>query len=239
MTVKHKRSLGVCYYPEHWPQKMWAKDAARMKELGLTWVRIGEFSWSQVEPRPNQFEFDWLDEAIQTLGMAGLKVVLGTPTATPPRWMLDRHPDMLALDQQGRPRKFGSRRHYCFSHTDFRGEAARITRIFAERYGENPYICAWQTDNEYGCHDTVISYSQVAREAFIDWLAQRYQSINALNSSWGNDFWSMNYDDFTQIDLPNLTVTEANPAHQLAFRRFSSDQVLLFNRKHVNIQKRP
>ena len=67
MTVKHKRSLGVCYYPEHWPQKMWAKDAARMKELGLTWVRIGEFSWSQVEPRPNQFEFDWLDEAIQTL----------------------------------------------------------------------------------------------------------------------------------------------------------------------------
>ena len=235
MTVKHKRSLGVCYYPEHWPQKMWAKDAARMKKLGLTWVRIGEFAWSQVEPRPNQFEFDWLDEAIQTLGTAGLKVVLGTPTATPPRWMLDRHPDMLALDQQGRPRKFGSRRHYCFSHTDFRGEAARITRIFAERYGENPYICAWQTDNEYGCHDTVISYSQVAREAFIDWLAQRYQSINALNNSWGNDFWSMNYDDFTQIDLPNLTVTEANPAHQLAFRRFSSDQVLLFNRKQVDI----
>ena len=60
MTVKQKRSLGVCYYPEHWPQKMWAKDAARMKELGLTWVRIGEFSWSQVGPRPNQFEFDCL-----------------------------------------------------------------------------------------------------------------------------------------------------------------------------------
>ena len=140
MTVKHKRSLGVCYYPEHWPQKMWAKDAARMKKLGLTWVRIGEFAWSQVEPRPNQFEFDWLDDAIQTLGAAGLKVILGTPTATPPRWMLDRHPDMLALDQQGRPRKFGSRRHYCFSHNDFRDEAARITKIFAERYGANPYI---------------------------------------------------------------------------------------------------
>ncbi|MEM9199716.1 MAG: alpha-amylase family protein, partial [Pseudomonadota bacterium] len=60
--------------------------------------------------------------------------------------------------------------------------------------------------------------------------AQRYQSIDALNRAWGNVFWSMDYAGFDQIDLPNLTVTEANPAHALAFRRFSSDQVVAFNR---------
>ncbi len=108
--------LGVCYYPEHWPQSMWAEDAARMAEAGLRWVRIGEFGWSRMEPEPGRLTFDWLDQAIETLGAAGLKVVLGTPTATPPRWMLDRHPDMLAVDENGQPRKFGSRRHYCFSH---------------------------------------------------------------------------------------------------------------------------
>ena len=72
-----------------------------MAETGLTWVRIGEFAWSRLEPKPRQYAFEWLDEAIAIL-QSGLKVVLGTPTATPPRWMIDRHPDMLAVDKEGR-----------------------------------------------------------------------------------------------------------------------------------------
>ena len=43
--------LGTCYYPEHWPREMWEKDASRMVELGLSWVRIGEFCWSRIEPK--------------------------------------------------------------------------------------------------------------------------------------------------------------------------------------------
>jgi beta-galactosidase len=226
-----KRTLGTCYYPEHWPEETWAEDAARMAALGLTWVRIGEFAWSRLEPAPGDLRFDWLDRAIATLKQAGLKVVLGTPTATPPRWMLDRHPDMLAVDAEGRPRGFGSRRHYCFSHTGYRDEAVRITRLLAERYGAE--VDAWQTDNEYGCHDTTISYSDAARDAFRDWLRAAYGSIDALNAAWGNVFWSMEYSDFDQIGLPNLTVTEPNPAHALAFRRFSSDQVAAFNAAQV------
>jgi beta-galactosidase len=225
-----KRTLGVCYYPEHWDEAIWAEDAARMAETGITWVRIGEFAWSRMEPQPGRMEWDWLDRAIDTLGRHGLKVVLGTPTATPPRWMVDKHPDMLAVDAEGRPRKFGSRRHYCFSHKGYREESRRITRAMAERYGRNPHVAAWQTDNEYACHDTVLSYSEAARHGFRDWLAQRYQSVQALNRAWGNVFWSMDYDSFDQIDLPNLTVTEPNHPHQLAFRRYSSDMVVEFNR---------
>ncbi len=225
-----KRTLGVCYYPEHWPQDHWAADAARMVDAGLSWVRIGEFAWSRLEPVPGDLQLEWLDKAIHTLGAAGLRVVLGTPTATPPRWMLDRHPDMLPVDAQGRARAFGSRRHYCFSHMGYRDESRRITRLLAERYGAHPNVAAWQTDNEYACHGTTLSYSDAARRGFRDWLAQRYQSPQALNRAWGNVFWSMEYDSFEQIDLPNLTVTEANHPHQLAFRRYSSDQVVAFNR---------
>ena len=29
--------------------------------------------------------------------------ISAAPTAAPPRWMVDRHPDMLALDAEGRP----------------------------------------------------------------------------------------------------------------------------------------
>ncbi|QFT67317.1 Beta-galactosidase [Labrenzia sp. THAF35] len=230
-----KRTLGTCYYPEHWPEEIWEADARRMAETGLTWIRIGEFAWSRLEPRPGDLHFEWLDRAIETLGRAGLKVVLGTPTATPPRWVIDKHPDMVAVDANGNPRKFGSRRHYCFSHEGFRQESDRIVKLVAERYGNNPHVAAWQTDNEYGCHDTILSYSEAARKAFRVWLKQRYGSIEALNRAWGNVFWSMEYLSFDEIDLPNLTVTEPNPSHTLAFRRFSSDQVVTFNKRQVDI----
>lgn len=228
-----KRTLGVCYYPEHWPEEVWANDARRMVDAGLSWVRIGEFAWSRLEPQPERFDWGWLDRAIEILGQAGLKIILGTPTATPPRWMLDRHPDMLAMDEEGRPRGFGSRRHYCFSHQGYRAESRRITRLLAERYGANEHIQAWQTDNEYACHDTTRSYSPAATEGFRNWLSQKYQSPDALNRAWGNVFWSMEYDDFADIALPNLTVTEPNHPHVLDFYRYSSDMVAEFNRDQV------
>jgi beta-galactosidase len=100
-------------------------------------------------------------------------------------------PDMLAVDENGHVRGFGSRRHYCFSHEEYRKECARITTQFAKRYGNHPALIAWQTDNEYGCHDTVISFSDAALKGFRNWLAQKYQSPDAMNRAWGNVFWSM------------------------------------------------
>jgi beta-galactosidase len=227
--------LGVCYYPEHWPEDWWADDARRMAEMGLTRVRIGEFAWSRIEPEPGRFDWGWLDRAVEVLHAAGLGIIMGTPTATPPKWLVDQMPDMVAIDAHGRPRGFGSRRHYCFSHEGYRAEAARITRAMAERYGSHPAIVAWQTDNEYGCHDTVVSYSSAALRGFQAWLAQKYRTISALNIAWGAVFWSMEFRDFSEVSLPNLTVTEPNPAHVLDFRRYSSDQVVAFNRVQVDI----
>lgn len=206
-----------------------------MKEIGLSFVRIGEFAWRRLEPRPGIYDFDWLRRAIDTLHGAGLNIVLGTPTATPPKWLVDRMPDMLALDPQGRPRKFGSRRHYCFSHEGYARECERIVERLAETFGAHPGVAAWQTDNEYGCHDTVESYSAAALCAFRKWCAAKYGSIETLNQAWGNVFWSMELASFDEIELPNLTVTEANPSHRLDFQRFSSDQVVAFNRRQTEI----
>lgn len=227
--------LGVCYYPEHWPEAMWAEDAARMADLGLSWVRIGEFAWSRIEPDSGRFQWDWLDRAIETLAAAGLKIVMCTPTATPPKWLVDANPDMLAVDARGAPRRFGSRRHYCFSSASYRAEAARITRAVAERYGKHAAVQAWQTDNEYDCHDTTLSFSGNARVAFRQWLRDRYRTVADLNRAWGTVFWSQEYRTFEEVDPPFQTVTEANPSHRLDYRRFSSDQVISFNRLQCDI----
>jgi beta-galactosidase len=159
--------------------------------------------------------------------------VLGTPTATPPRWMLDRHPDMLAVTPRGGRAASAPAGTTASRHDGATGRSPSHHRIAGRPLRAHPGLGAWQTDNEYGCHDTVLSYSDAARDAFRDWLAQRYQSADALNRAWGNVFWSMEYDSFDEIDLPNLTVTEPNPAHALDFRRFSSDQVARFNAGQV------
>ena len=190
MTKKFP-TLGVCYYPEHWPTENWPQDAARMVSCGITMVRIAEFAWSRIEPVRGRFDFEWLDQAMDVLADAGLQIIMCTPTATPPKWLVDEMPDMVAIDALGNPRKWGSRRHYDFSHAGYRTECARIVEILGKRYGDHRAVIAWQIDNEYGCHDTTLSYSRSALTGFQNWLAQKYQSPDALNRAWGSAFWSM------------------------------------------------
>jgi len=227
--------LGVCYYPEHWPEAMWKDDAARMKALGIDRVRIAEFAWSRIEPSPGEYNWAWLDRAIDVLADAGLKVVMCTPTATPPKWLIDRHPDILPVGADGRPRAFGSRRHYDFSSPSYFEASQKICTAVAERYGKHPAVAFWQTDNEFGCHNTVVSYSPAALQRFRGWLKHRYGTIDALNTAWGTVFWSMEFRSFDEIDLPVGTVTEAHPTHRLDYRRFASDEVVRYNRMQTEI----
>jgi Beta-galactosidase len=145
--------LGVCYYPEHWPQDLWISDAENMVKTGIKWVRIAEFAWSHIEKSPNNFDFEWLDNIVDILGKARLKIVMCTPTATPPKWLVDQMPDMVAVDSNGQPRKFGFPSALFIFSFRYLEQSKRITEIIAQRYGDNPYVQAWQTDNEYGCHE--------------------------------------------------------------------------------------
>ena len=228
-------ALGVCYYPEHWIESRWPEDLQRMHDLGIRFVRVGEFAWSRFEPEPESYDFAWLERFLNLVNEAGLAAVVGTPTASPPKWLVDSMPDMIALDKNGLPRAFGSRRHYCFSHQGYRVKCQQIVTQLAKAVGNHPAVHAWQVDNEYGCHDTAISFSPAVRIRFRQWLRERYESITSLNEAWRNVFWSMEYRHFDEIELPNRTPTDPNPAHALDFRRFSSDMVREFQRLQVDI----
>jgi beta-galactosidase len=45
----------------------------------------------------------------------------------------------------------------------------------------------------------------------------------------------MEISEFSEVELPNLTVTEANPAHVMDFRRYASDMVVRFNKAQADI----
>ncbi len=227
--------LGVCDYPEHVPADRFKPYAKMQHDLGLHYVRIGEFAWSRMEPQPGKFSWNWLDEALESSLQQNINVVLCTPTATPPAWLIRQHPEILAVDANGKVREFGSRRHYDFASSVYKDQARRITQTLALRYGRHAAVVGWQIDNEFGCHDTARSYGGASAEAFPKWLAKKYRSVEVLNKAWGNVFWSMEYSNFEQIKPPSLTVTEPNPSHVLDYQRFCSEMVTEFQAQQVDI----
>ena len=48
----------------------------------------------------------------------------------------------------------------------------KIVTARAKRYGKDPHVAAWQTDNEYCCHNTTLSHPSAVLHAFRDWLAR-------------------------------------------------------------------
>src|SRR5262245_5054141 len=94
-------NFGVDYYPEQWPEERWAVDAQLMREAGFNIVRLAEFAWAKLEQHDNVFDFSWLDHAIEILAAHGLRVILGTPTASPPAWLMHHHPDAYRVRADG------------------------------------------------------------------------------------------------------------------------------------------
>ena len=228
--------VGTAYYPEHWPRERWETDARLMEELGIQAVRMGEFGWSVMEPEPGNYDFSLYEEAMEVLGKHGIRTVLCTPTATPPRWICVRMPDLYRVDRDGHVLGFGSRRHYCYNHPKYQEYSREIIQKMAEHFRGNPLVIGWQIDNELGCEDEVRCYCENCRAAFVRWLKRKYSKLENLNQSWGTVFWSQTYTDWDQIVLPARTVTDSysrhthNPGLLLDYARFSSDSLISYAR---------
>jgi beta-galactosidase len=232
---------GVAYYPEHWDETRWETDAKLMKEAGFNVVRMGEFSWVKLEPHKGEFHFDWLDKVIELLARYGIDTVLGTPTAAPPKWVVDESPDVCPKDMYGRVRGFGSRRHTCFNSSSLREHARRIVSAMAVHYSGNSHVIAWQIDNELMGR----CYCENCRQAFIRWLQNKYGSLKKLNRAWGTAFWSQSYESWDELILPGYSAcgisdvdnSVHNPGLELDYKRFCSDSILDYARMQAEILK--
>ena len=221
--------FGVDYYPEHWPKTRWQTDVKLMKDLGVDVVRMAEFSWSKLEPRKDEYNFGWLDEAIELLASQGIKTILCTPSAAPPAWIIRETPDIQPTDIEGRRRYFGGRHHNCQSHPVYREHIQRYVTAFGAHFGKNPNIIGWQIDNELGNSHADLCTCPYCESRFRLWLQAKYCNIETLNRKWGNAFWSQEYRCFDEIQAPKITVAGRNPSAILDWRRFCSDLIVDFH----------
>lgn len=227
--------FGVDYYPEHWPENRWPIDAQLMHDMGIKVVRLAEFAWHKLEPQEGQFDFSWLDRALEVLHRQGIVAVLGTPSAAPPSWLIQAHPEILPVNSQGTRLGFGGRHHDCQSNPTYRRYVTRIVTELAQRFGKDPRVVGWQPDNELGNSHDDLCHCEHCRSAFQSWLQEKYQTIGNLNEAWGTVFWSQTYNHFDEIPTPMITPTAHSPSLLLDWKRFHSDLIVSFLQFQVDI----
>ena len=228
-SLKSKEfQLGACYYPEHWPETLWSDDYKRMREMDFSIVRMAEFAWSIFEPAEGEFSFELFDRAIDLAHQYGIKVILCTPTATPPAWLTHKYPEVLNVSQEGVQYQHGQRRHYNYNAPVYQELCARIVREMANHYKDHPTVVGWQIDNELNCEINVF-YSEADHASFRKWLKEKYGKLDNLNKAWGAVFWNQTYTDWDQIYLTRPTVSDSpNPHQALDEKRFISDSAIHF-----------
>lgn len=217
-------SFGGDYNPEQWDPAVWQEDIRLMHRAGVNLVSLGIFSWGLIEVADGEYRWDDFDTVMDMLEQARIGVDLATPSAAPPAWLLQQHPEILPVDQDMQQVWPGARLGWCPSSPVFRRYSLRIARALAERYGHREHVRMWHVGNEFGGGNRHC-YCDISAQAFREWLQKRYGDIHSVNRAWGTAFWGHHMTDLAQV-LPPRGRGAKNPALLLDYDRFSSDQLL-------------
>ena len=215
---------GCDYNPEQWDAGTVEQDVRLMAQAGVNLVTLAVFAWAKLEPRPGEYELDWLDDLLDRLGDAGIAVDLATGTASTPAWLGDIDDELGSVDRWGRRRAGGTRGHHCPSSPAYQEASRRLTSVLAQRYAHDPRVVMWHSGNEYG--GPAACYCERCRAGFVAWLRRRYDDLDALNAAWGTAFWSLHLSRWEQVAPPRATSDLHNPAQVLDWDRFRSDLLL-------------
>lgn len=236
--------FGVDYHPELWtypyagtaesPEARWKEDAHLMSEAGVNVVRMGEFAWGLLEPEEGKFQFDWLRRAMDTFADVGIQTVLATPTAAPPLWLAQKHPEILPLDEQGLARHAGTRRAYCMNSDVYWDYSKKIISALAGALGKHPKLIAWQIDNGLGAHHTETSFNEESKRDWQAWIKAKYETIERLNDLMGTRSWGQIVSSWEQVPMPMSAPAPHNPALLMDWMRFSSDTIVAYARMQAD-----
>ncbi len=223
-----KMFYGGDYNPEQWDQSTHLDDLELFKQAGIDIATLNVFSWARNQPDEVTYNFEWLDNYINSLYESGIYTCLATSTGAHPAWMATRYPDILRVEKDGRKRKFGGRHNSCPNSPTYRHYSVEIARRLAERYKEHPAILVWHISNEYGGE----CYCDNCEKAFRVWLKQRYGTLDAVNKAWNTAFWGHTFYDWDEIVVPDHRSEEwgenssSFQGISLDYTRFNSDSML-------------
>ena len=225
--------LGVAYYPEDWDESEIDRDIENMHRYGIDTVRIAEFAWQRMEPHPGEFDFSFFHRVVDKMRDAGIHVVLGTPTATPPRWLGKLYPGIFSEREDGHRGEHGGRRHCCSNNPHYNEYSMRIVEKMAAEFAEDPAVIGWQIDNEIYAGEGGGCFCPVCQAKFKERLRDEFGTIDALNQAWDLNIFSQWYDDFSDIPAPRRAWH--NPHLIQAWNIFQNDSHIAFVHRQAEI----
>ncbi len=217
---------GGDYNPDQWLDhpEIIDQDFKFFKEAGINDVTLGIFSWAKLEPQEGQYDFSWLDDIFDRVEKANGHVILATPSGARPRWLAEKYPEVLRVDEAGHRNIFGERHNHCYSSPIYRQKVQEMNRKLAERYGKRKSLILWHISNEYGgdCH------CDLCQAEFRNWLKQKYQNLDNLNHAYWADFWSHTYTSWDQVHSPSSRGDQTFLGLNLDWKRFVTDRTIDF-----------
>ena len=226
----NKILYGGDYNPEQWLAQpgILEKDIKYMKEAHINAVSMGIFSWSALEPEEEKYDFSWMEERIDTLYRNGIVVFLSTPSGGKPKWMADKYPEVLRVDENHNRNLYGFRHNHCYTSPIYREKVRVINMELARHFGRHPGVLAWHISNEYGGECCPFCQRQ-----FQVWLRERYGTIEELNRAWNTSFWSHTYQSFEQVEGPSPKGEQFLHGLNLDWHRFVTDRTVDFARHEI------
>ncbi len=217
---------GGDYNPEQWWDEpdIINQDFALFKQADINTVTVGIFSWAKLEPEEGKYDFSWLDEIFDRVEKMNGHVVLATPSGARPAWLAQKYPEVLRTDNLGNKRGFGGRHNHCLTSPIYREKVREINTKLAEHFGQRKSLVLWHISNEYSGE----CYCNLCKNAFRNWLKNKYGTLANLNHAWWNTFWSHTYNDWSQVTPPSPLSEMGNKGMNLDWKRFVTDQTISF-----------
>lgn len=216
--MKKEILYGGDYNPEQWLEmpEILEQDIALMKEAKINTVTLGMFSWSALEPKENEYNFQWLEDIIKKMEENKINVILGTPSGAKPAWLGNKYEEVRVVRADGIRELHGNRHNFCTNSSVYREKVKKINQKLAELSLKYKNIIMWHISNEFGteCH------CELCQLKFQEWLKKKYKTIENLNREWWTTFWSHRYNSFEEIHSPMSIGEKSVSALDINYRQY-------------------
>jgi beta-galactosidase len=182
-------------------------------------------NWDYVNPEPDKWVFDEVEEVMKYCDEFSLKVLVGLMFELAPWWLEQKHPGARFTDAKGQPvRLQGSPNNVtggwpglCLDWEPVRQAGARyiqeLVRVVAPHPSLFGYDCwnephiepAWARNIWAMPQEVLFCYCEKTIEEFQNWLERKYGSLDGLNEAW-----TRRYASWKAIDPPRALGTYAD-----------------------------
>ncbi len=202
IQIDKKRILtGTMYAPFcrtlHVPMEEWDTDFRNMAELGFTCVH-GFAEWHDIEYQKGAFDFTKIDYMVECAVRHGITPLINVATQNSvgfysPRWLMEecRGKSRGFVDADGQNVYQGQYVVPCIDDPVYAAYANKYLQAVAKHFAGDSRIggfVLWGEPTLYRPGSTrPICYCEHTLAKFRLWLAQKYKTIDALNTAWSSE----------------------------------------------------